>query len=261
MNFELDRLFVFVMGAIIGSFLNVCIYRMPRNQSIVFPASHCPHCKKDLYWYDNIPILSYIVLFGKCNFCRKKISLRYPVVELLTASLITALYLKFGVTAQFFVYSAFVCGLIVATFIDMEFREIPDSVSLGGLVAGLVLAPLFPALFDTAIRHVGFIRSLAGALVGGGTIYALGVFGKLLFKKEAMGGGDVKLMAMIGSILGWKFALLSFFIAPLFGAGVGLYMKLRTGDETIAYGPFLSLAAVITIFFGETILRFFFYGM
>lgn len=261
MNYGLDRFFVFAMGAIIGSFLNVCIYRMPRNKSIVFPSSHCPHCEKDLYWYDNIPILSYLVLFGKCSFCRRKISVRYPIVEILTATLIVVLFIKFGINVKFFVYSTFVCGLIVATYIDMEFREIPDSISLGGLILGLILAPIFPALFDTTVRHVSFIQSFSGALVGGGAIYAMGTFGKVLFKKEAMGGGDVKLMAMVGSVLGWKLVLLSFFIAPVFGAGVGLFMKMRSGDETIAYGPFLSLAAVTAIFYGEGILRFLFYGM
>jgi leader peptidase (prepilin peptidase)/N-methyltransferase len=261
MNYGLDRFFVFMMGAIIGSFLNVCIYRMPRNKSIVFPASHCPHCEKDLYWYDNIPILSYMVLFGKCSFCRRKISSRYPIVEILTAALIVALFIKLGINVKFFVYSAFVCGLIVSTFIDMEFKEIPDSISLGGLILGLILAPIFPVLFDTAVRSASFVQSAIGALAGGGTIYAMGIFGRVLFKKDAMGGGDVKLMAMIGSILGWKLALLSFFIAPVFGAGVGIFMKMRSGDETIAYGPFLSMAAVISIFYGQVILRFLFYGM
>lgn len=254
MNYCLDRIFVFMAGTIIGSFLNVCIYRMPRKESVVFPASHCPHCKKGLRWQDNIPILSYVMLRGRCGFCKGKISIRYPVVEIIAASLIVSLYIAFGMSAKFFAYSALTSALIVVTFIDIDFQEIPDSISLGGLAVGLALSVMVPAIFDTHLRGVSFMNSSLGALAGGGAIYAMGIFGKLIFKKESMGGGDVKLMAMVGSFLGWKLALLSFFIAPVFGAGVGIILKIKEGRETIAYGPYLSLAAMAAIFYGNALL-------
>ena len=256
-----EKIFVFMAGAIIGSFLNVCIYRMPANKSIIFPPSRCPKCDKNIYWYDNIPVLSYLILLGRCRFCREKISMRYPVVELVTASVMLSLFTVFGAggSVKFYVYAAFAGALIVATFIDLDINEIPDSISLGGLASALALSAIFPALFGTTLRIVSFTRSLTGALVGAATIYSMGVFGKILFKKEAMGGGDVKLMAMIGAILGWKLALFTFFVAPVFGAAVGLLMKIKDGRETIAYGPYLSLAAMIALFFGNNILGFLFY--
>jgi leader peptidase (prepilin peptidase)/N-methyltransferase len=251
------KIFVFAIGAIVGSFLNVCIHRMPSNKSIISPSSHCPKCGKSLYWYDNIPVLSYIVLLGRCRFCREKISVLYPSIELLTAFVIVSLFTVFGAASsvKFYVYSVFASALIVATFIDLHINEIPDSISLGGLVFALALSAIFPALFDTDLRIVGFTRSVTGALAGGTTIYAMGAFGKMVFKKEAMGGGDVKLMAMIGAVLGWKLALFTFFVAPVFGAVVGVIMKIRDGRETIAYGPYLSLAAMVALFFGNDILR------
>jgi leader peptidase (prepilin peptidase) / N-methyltransferase len=256
-----EKIFVFTIGAIVGSFLNVCIHRMPANKSIISPPSHCPKCSKKLYWYDNIPVLSYIVLLGRCRFCRERISMRYPVVELITASVMVSLFTAFGApgSVKFYIYAAFACALIVATFIDIDINEIPDSISVGGLATALALSAIFPALFDTDFRIVSLTRSLVGALIGGITIYSMGIFGKILFKKEAMGGGDVKLMAMIGAILGWKLALFTFFIAPVFGAAVGVFMKIRDGRETIAYGPYLSLAAMIAVFFGNNILRLLFY--
>jgi leader peptidase (prepilin peptidase)/N-methyltransferase len=196
------------------------------------------------------------MLLGRCRSCRERISIRYPVVEILTAFLIVLLFTVFGgLSVKFFVYSVFTSALIVATFIDIDINEIPDTISLGGLALGLALSVVFPILFDTNLRIIGFLNSLTGALAGGLTTYAMGVFGKVLFKKEAMGGGDVKLMAMIGSILGWKLALFTFFVAPVFGAAVGVFMKIRDGREVIAYGPYLSLSAIIAIFFGNDLLR------
>lgn len=255
------QLIIFIFGLIVGSFLNVCICRMPKNESIVVPASHCPHCKKDILWCDNIPVISYLVLLGRCRFCKAKISYRYPLVELLTAFLLTALFSVFGITPKFFAYSVLACGLIVATFVDFEIQEIPDEISLGGIAAGLALAFIFPSIMTEASRLRGFLGSLIGAFAGGGSIYLLGVFGKFAFKKEAMGGGDVKLMAMIGSFLGLKLVILAFFIAPFFGAVPGIILKFKDGRETIPYGPFLSLSAIVAIFFGNRILGLFFGGL
>lgn len=257
----MDRFLVFIIGAIVGSFLNVCIYRIPRGQSIVTPPSHCPHCKQNIPWYDNIPILSYLVLVGRCGFCRKRISLRYPFVEILAAVFILSLYIVFGLQAKFYAYSVLLCALIVATFIDFDFGEIPDEITLGGLAIGIIASFCAPGIFDTTVRLSALKASIFGAIAAGVPILLMGVFGKIAFKKEAMGGGDVKLMAMIGSVVGWNMALVVFFIAPFFGAAIGLFLKWTEGRETIPYGPYLSLATVIAIFFGNNIIRTLFGGL
>ena len=254
----IEKIMVFIFGAIVGSFLNVCIYRLPKGQSIVTPGSHCPKCNKPISWYDNIPVLSYLVLKGRCRSCKTPINPGYIIVEVITAALAVALFTAFGPGPKFTAYSILSAGLIVATFVDLEIREIPDEVSLGGLAAGLIFVSIFPGISGTALWYKAFLWSALGALAGGGSIYLMGFFGEMVFKKEAMGGGDVKLMAMIGAFLGWKLALLAFFIAPLFGSVVGLILKARDGRDVIPYGPYLSLAAVIAVFWGNNILGIFF---
>ena len=256
----MDKLVVFIFGAIIGSFLNVCIYRLPKGRSVIFPGSHCPNCTAKIHWYDNIPILSYIILGGKARCCKAKISFRYFIVEVLTAIALLALFIFFGLTPKFFAYSILVSGLIIATFVDFEIQEIPDEVSIGLLIAGLVLSAIFPSILNESSRISGFLNSFLGALAGGATIYAMGILGEFAFKKEAMGGGDVKLLAMIGSFIGWKLVLLTFFIAPLFGSVVGIILKIREGKDIIPYGPYLSMAAVVAILWGGRLLRILFCG-
>ena len=246
---------IFVIGAVIGSFLNVCIWRMPRNESIVKPASHCPQCKKPIRWTDNIPILSFIFLRGRCRHCRHRISFIYPLVELLSASLFVINFMYFGVSPRFFVYTALECALIIGTFTDFAHFIIPNRITVGGLAVGLVLSGVFPQLHNTSSNKEAFLLSLLGAAAGGLSIYVVGLIGGFIFKKEAMGVGDVKLMAMIGSVLGWKSAILIFFIAPFFGSIVGVYLKFVKKIEIIPYGPYLSLATVVTIFWGERILK------
>ncbi len=158
-------------------------------------------------------------------------------------------YAKFGMSPNLFFFLILICGLIVATFIDFEYQLIPDSISLGGLAVGLVIS-----LFKSA-----FLDSLLGAVIGGAAIYAVGVLGKLAFKKEAMGFGDVKFLAMIGSFLGWHKVLLVFFLAPFFGAAVGIILKIRYKIETIPYGPYLSLATIVAILWGKEIVNKLFY--
>ena len=255
------NLFVLAIGAIVGSFLNVCIYRLPRGESIISPPSRCPNCESRIKWYDNVPVISYMVLKGKCRACGEKISARYILVELATALLFLALFIVFGPSAKFAAYAALGGSLIIATFVDFEIQEIPDEVSIFGLVVGLGFALAFPSLFGEAARFRAFWASLLGALVGGASIYIIGYLGELVFKKEAMGGGDVKLLAMIGSFLGWKLVIITFFVAPVFGSIVGVIFKIRDGRQTIPYGPYLSLAALISIFWGERILKLLFYGM
>lgn len=256
----MTKAFVFIIGSIAGSFLNVCIYRLPKNKSIVAPRSYCPNCKTSIRWHDNIPILSYLMLGGRCRACKARISFRYFLVEVLTASLILMLFMAFGLTAKFLAYSVLASGLIIATFVDFEIQEIPDEVTISGLLTALAFSVFSPSIFGETAALRGLFNSFLGGLVGAGSIYLMGILGEFIFKKEAMGGGDVKLMAMIGAFLGWELALLAFFIAPLFGAVVGMIMKIKRGSETIPYGPYLSLGAIIAVFWGERILRPLFYG-
>jgi leader peptidase (prepilin peptidase)/N-methyltransferase len=256
-------LLFFITGAIVGSFLNVCIYRMPRSESLVSPGSRCVHCGAAIKWHENIPLLSYLFLRGRCSSCKKPISARYFIVELLTAVLFTVLYMKFGLTLNLLFYLIFVCGLIVATFIDFEHQLIPDTVSFGGLAIGLLSGIAHPALFHTISRKAAFLNSLAGAAAGALSIYVISVLGTMMFRKKlkqinedsAMGFGDVKFLAMIGAFLGWQKVLLVFFLAPFFGAAVGLIAKIKYKAETIPYGPYLSLAAIVAMLWGEDIIR------
>ncbi|MFH0877396.1 MAG: prepilin peptidase [Candidatus Omnitrophota bacterium] len=250
--------FVFLFGISIGSFLNVCIYRMGREMSIVRPSSHCPQCKKPIPWYDNVPLVSYLVLRGRCRACGAKFSVRYFAVELIMGLLFLAIFRRFWFTPQAFVYAIFTCGLVIATFVDFDFRIIPDEVTLGGIGVGLLLSFIFPSIYHTA-SHVASLRSSAlGVLVGGGVLWILGCVGDFVFKKESMGGGDVKLLAMIGAFLGWSTALMVLPVASCLGAIVGIIIKLRTKESVIAFGPYLSMGALICMFFGGAILHWFF---
>lgn len=262
----IEKIFVFIFGSIIGSFLNVCIHRMPLGESIVWPRSHCPKCKKRIPWYDNVPFLSYAFLRGRCRFCKEAISLRYIIVELLTALSMVALFIRYGLSYDFFVYIVFVSGLIIATFVDIQHRIIPDEISVGGLILGFILSAIRGFnLSPFAFNPKPIIGSLLGIIIGGGIIYATGfifdlVYFKLLKKPpiqgetESMGGGDVKLLAMIGAFLGWQQALLTFFLAPFFGAVIGIGNLLIKKDHTIPYGPFLAFAAILSMFYFDKII-------
>ena len=252
----------FIFGSIVGSFLNVCIVRMPQEKSIVFPGSHCVKCQKPLEWLDNIPLLSYIFLGGRCRFCKEKFSFRYFLVELLTAITFVLFYQYYGLNILLLPYLFMTCCFIVATFVDFEHRIIPDEVSVGGMIAGLIFSLLIPQLhgLNASVGNGWIVHlkslglSLLGVLIGGGSIYAMGVLGDFLFKKESMGGGDVKLLAMIGAFLGWQLAILTFFVAPFFGAVFGIIEKIRTKDTTIAYGPFIVVGALISLFCGDRLI-------
>ncbi len=333
----------FIFGAVVGSFLNVCVHRLPRDQSIVRPPSHCPKCKQPIRWFDNIPIVSYLVLRGRCRSCGVRISPRYATVELITGLFFLAVWLKF--TGWFVpVYWLFIAGLMVATFIDFEHYIIPDEITLGGCVAGLVLAAVFPPLVGQTIWYKGWLWSFVGLLVGGLSVWAIVEVGKFLFGRrkvpldpgtaitiadkqltvldevvkwdelfmrdsdrirfraatlqfadktyadvevrvsetklyvgeeevdlgqagaiqattdllivpqEAMGFGDVKLMAAIGAFLGWKPALFTLMVSSLLGSVVGLaliVLRLREMRGRIPYGPYIAAAAVIWVFYGN----------
>jgi len=244
-----------VLGLMVGSFLNVCIWRMPREESIVRPRSHCPSCNRLIAWYDNLPLISYVLLGARCRHCRARISWRYPVVEALTAAAFVGVVAWFGLSLVSVVYIAFVCGLIVASFVDLDHQIIPDEISVGGLVVGLVLSGVIPALHGTDSVWTSLLRSFIGALVGGGLLYGTGIIGDLIFRKESMGGGDIKLLAMAGSILGWKLALVTFFISPMLALIPGLAVLLFKRSHVIPYGPFLSLGLIVSMFVGHELLR------
>ena len=185
-------IFIFIIGAMTGSFLNVCIVRLPLEKSVVFPGSHCVACRTPIEWYDNIPLISWLVLGGRCRACKEKISFRYWLVELLTALAFLLLYRRYGTQPVLWPYLVMVSCFIVATFVDFEHRIIPDEVSIGGMIAGVVLSLFVPQLHGTHSPFLGVGYSLLGLLVGGGTIYLMGIIGDFVFKKETMGGGDVK---------------------------------------------------------------------
>ncbi|MBN2283070.1 MAG: prepilin peptidase [Deltaproteobacteria bacterium] len=249
----LEILFL-VFGAVVGSFLNVCIYRIPSERSIVLPASHCPHCSHPIAFYDNIPIFSYLVLRGRCRHCKTLISLVYPLVELLTALLSLFLFLRFGLSFKYLFAFVFTCSLIVITFIDLEHQIIPDIISLPGIPLFSLTAILF---MDVSLRD-----SLIGIVVGGGILYLIAAGYQILKKTEGMGGGDIKLLAMMGGFLGWQSLLFVILVSSLLGAVVGIGVIIaQKGDMkyAIPFGPFLSIGAVSYLFWGNRFLQYLLY--
>lgn len=239
----------FIFGAIVGSFLNVCIFRIPEGKSIAYPASHCPKCRAPIMWYDNIPVLSYLILTGKCRRCGEPISFRYPVVEFLTGLMSLAAFVKFGPTLPYLIYFAFIASLIVITFIDLDHQIIPDVISLPGIPIGFIASFFLP--------DITYKESLIGILAGGGILYIVAAGYELLAKKEGMGGGDVKLLAMIGAFLGWKGVLFTIFSGSLIGTIIGVALMVAQGKDSkyaIPFGPFLSMGALLYLFFGEPVI-------
>jgi leader peptidase (prepilin peptidase)/N-methyltransferase len=249
MYYEIEIILIFVLGLIIGSFSNVCIYRIPRNESVIYPASHCPKCRTTIKPVDNIPLLSYLLLKGRCRNCGSKISIQYPVVEFLTGLIYLIIYLIYGLSIQSLVYIILSSALIIITFIDLQEQIIPDIISLPGIVVGLILSFIVP--------YMSFINSALGALVGGGIILIIAWVGSIIFKKEAMGGGDVKLAAMIGTFLGWRYTIISLFLGFFLGALIGIILiitKIKKREDAIPFGPFIALGSIITLLCGEKIL-------
>ncbi|HPP42915.1 MAG TPA: prepilin peptidase [Syntrophorhabdaceae bacterium] len=240
---------VFIFGAIVGSFLNVCIYRLPRDKSIIAPNSFCPDCGTPIKFYDNIPILSYIILRGRCRNCNTKISIRYPIVEFITALIFLLIYRLTGLGIEFGVMLFFVSILIVISFIDLEFQIIPDVLSIGGLLAGLILS-----FFR---QNFGFLDSLFGVLLGGGVLFAISYGYQLVRKIEGVGGGDIKLIGMIGAFCGIKGVIFTIISGSFLGTIFGIPAMLIKGKDSkyaIPFGPFLSLGAVIYVFYGKMLI-------
>jgi leader peptidase (prepilin peptidase)/N-methyltransferase len=262
---------VFCFGACMGSFLNVCIYRIPREESVISPGSHCPQCSHPIAWYDNIPLWGYLVLGGRCRHCQSRISPRYLIVEMLIAVLFVLVWLKLGPSGQHSrwlalapvsdirlvpIYWLMVFGLALGTFVDIEHMIIPDRVSLGGIVMGLVLGMLVPALHYQTTFFGGLGSAFLGALVGSGSLWGVALLGKAIFKKDAMGMGDVKLLGAIGAFLGWTAVLFTVMVSSFFGALVGValvMMKKKEMQSRIPYGPYLALGALIWMLWGPSI--------
>jgi leader peptidase (prepilin peptidase)/N-methyltransferase len=260
----------FTWGACIGSFLNVCIYRIPRELSVVAPRSFCPHCNKPVPWYLNIPLLSYVMLRGKCRYCSNGISPRYFLVELLTAMLFLVIWLQFAKTpvAQTLrlvpvddwklvpVYWLVVSGLILGTFVDFEHLIIPDRVTLGGIAAGLVFSILVPSLHGETSVLRSLMWSAIGVVAGAGSLWLMAMLGKLIFRKDAMGMGDVKLLGAIGAFLGTTSVALTILLSSLAGTVVGvtlIALQKKSLQSRIPYGPYLALAAVVWILWGPNL--------
>lgn len=242
-----------VFGAAVGSFLNVLIHRLPSGQSIISPPSHCPACHHRIRFYDNIPLVSYLILRGRCRDCGNTISPRYPLVELLTAAMSVVLFLRFGIDVRYLFSFIFTASLIVVTFIDLDHQIIPDVITLPGI----------PVFFLAAVGVMGVpvIESLLGIVLGGGSLYLIAVVYELLTKREGMGGGDIKLLAMLGAFLGWKSLFYILFVSSFLGALVGvalMFLEKKDMKYAVPFGPFLSIAAVSYLFFGQTVMNFFF---
>jgi len=254
-------LIAFVFGAIVGSFLNVCIARIPNGESIVRPPSHCPKCKAPISFYDNIPLLSYLILRGRCRSCSERISPRYFLVELLMASLALALFYRFGLGFVFFVSLIFVAALVVISFIDLDVRIVPDVISLPGIVVGLILSVVgYFAIGGSSSIVPSPVSSLIGIITGGGFLLVTAWIYEKITGVEGMGGGDIKLLAMIGAFLGWPSIPITLFFASLVGSAVGLTCMLLTGAGrrlALPFAPFLCSGALLFIFFGEDLIRFY----
>jgi leader peptidase (prepilin peptidase)/N-methyltransferase len=239
----------FIFGLVIGSFLNVCIHRLPSSQSIVHPRSRCPQCGHLIRVYDNIPVLSYLILRGRCRDCGARISLRYPVVELLSGAFAAMAVARFGLSWQALLMYALIAAFLVITFIDLDHRIIPDVITLPGIPIGLA-ASFGPGMISP-------LESLVGILAGGGSLFLVAWGYQLVTQREGMGGGDIKLLAMIGAFIGWKGVLLTIFIASLTGtlAGMALIFR-RRGDMKLAvpFGPFLAVGAIAYLFMGPELM-------
>ena len=247
-------LLAFVFGLALGSFLNVCIYRIPLKKSIVSPPSSCPQCGARIRFYDNIPIISYIALLGRCRSCRTPISLRYPLVEIIIGLLSVALFIQFGLSATSIFLFLFTAALIAIAFIDLQHKIIPDMISLPGILIGLAFS-----FFPSAL--ISPLDALIGVVGGGGFLFLVGTAFEKLTGREGMGGGDVKLLAMIGAWMGWKALPFIILLSSLTGAvigGVSLVIGRQGVRARIAFGPFLGLGALVFLFFGDEITLWFY---
>ena len=239
----LTYLFIFILGAVIGSFLNVCIYRLPLQQSIISPSSHCPRCNVPVKFYDNIPMLSFLLLQGKCRSCGNPISVQYILVEILNAAGYALILWRFGLSVESTIYAALFSSLLVASVIDLHHRIIPDVITIPGTIAGL--------LANAFILPIGIKGSVIGTLLGGGIFFITAVA-----SRGGMGGGDIKLIAMLGAFLGWINVVITIILSSFIGSVVGILMMIFLGKGRkypIPFGPFLAIGGIISLFFHDEI--------
>ena len=249
MYYGIEAVLIFILGLIVGSFSNVCIYRIPKNESIVYPASHCPKCHSPIKPVDNIPLLSYILLKGRCRNCKSKISIQYPIVEFLSGLIYLIIYLTCGLSIQSLIYIILSSALIIIAFIDLNEQIVPWVISLPGIVLGFILSFFVP--------YISFVNSALGIVVGGGIILSIRLAGSVIFKKEAMGMGDIELAAMIGAFLGWRYITISLFLGFFLGALAGIILiisKIRSKEDAVPFGPFIVMGSLITLLWGEKII-------
>jgi len=246
---------IFLLGLVLGSFYNVCIHRYLSGESIVSPSSHCPNCLTRLRWWENLPLLSYMILRGRCSSCGEGISARYPAVELISGLWLLALYLEFGLGGAWAVHLLFGGLLIVLSFIDLESFVLPDIMVLPGAAVAFVCTGL--------VLHLGWLESLLGAVAGAGAFFLLQKGYKFLKGVEGLGSGDIKLMLLLGALVGWRLLPLMVFLSALCGLAVSLiyiYSPRGRGMQTaIPFGPFLSLGAMLTILWGPEIWQWYLY--
>lgn len=247
------QLLIFTYGLLIGSFLNVCIYRIPREENIAFPSSHCPNCNTNLKWYDNIPLLSYIILKGKCRYCDTNISSQYPMIELLNAIIYLLLFYKFNLSIDFIFYALIASTLIVVTIIDLKEMIIPDSLVITLLVLSILHKATNYIIHKTPIN---IIDSLGALLIAGGIFLLI-----VILSRGGMGGGDVTLIGALGFILGIKYITLTIFLSFVLGGLISVFLlatKLKTRKDPVPFGPFIVLGFMITLFWGEGLIEWYF---
>lgn len=237
------------LGLAVGSFLNVCIHRLPRQESLASPGSRCPQCGAPLHWYDNIPLLSYIILGGRCRSCRAAIPMMYPLVEFVTALVFLAAYFLFGPSPLLVARLVFACAMIVLFVVDLQHRILPNVITIPGIIAGFVFSLFLPP---------GWLGSLIGIVAGGGVLLLMAEMYYRFRKEEGLGMGDVKMLAMIGAFLGWKLMLVTLVLGSFLGSLIGIGMiALKRGDMKYAlpFGTFLAIGAIVASVSGDAILQ------
>jgi leader peptidase (prepilin peptidase)/N-methyltransferase len=252
-EYPFDYVIIFVLGTLLGSFVNVCIYRLPQRLSIIFPGSHCPSCQEALRPWQNIPLLSYVLLGGRCATCKTTISLCYPLVELCNGLLYIFLYYQYHLSVQGLVFALLTTALLIVSCIDLVYMIIPDVITLPGIVVGLCTS--------LWLTPVGVGNAVLGVLLGGGLFLLMAVLSVVILQREGMGGGDIKLIAMIGAFLGWHAVFVTIFLGAVLGALVGIILmlvRLKGRKEPLPFGPFLALGAFLAMVWGDTMLTWYF---
>jgi len=273
----MELVFALLMGLVIGSFLNVCIARLPVGESVVHPRSRCPQCRSWIAWYDNIPVLSYLLLRARCRKCRKPIPMRYPGVELLTGVVGVLLYMKFGFSVEWGVFLVFSAALVALAFIDIDHRILPDVITLNGIWIGILVnvvlatpGTFFARLLEYAglggldPRWISLLASVAGAIVGGGLLWSVAEAYYRFRGVEGMGFGDVKMMAMVGAFLGAPLALLTIMIGSVLGAVIGVGLIQFGGKHRnyeLPFGTFLGLAGIVAVLYGNSLIQWYYVHM